>query len=336
MNESARSPSRSDFARAAETITAWRKPLLLTHSRADGDALGCMVAMHSVLKAGGATPRVLLFDPVSPRYEWLLNGVPVEVSATPTDASLNEADGVLILDTCAYSQMEPAADWLRRASVPRIVVDHHVTRDSLADTYLIDETASAACLVIFDWAQVAGWTLDQQASLALYAGIATDTGWFRFSNTDARTLEAVAHLVAGGVSPAAIFEKVYQTESAARFRLLGAVLANVELHDDNRLAVLTITSDLFDRTGADHSDTDDIINYPLQIGRVNASVLLVENSENVVRASFRSKPPDGVRPDLDVSAVAAAFGGGGHRRAAGARVRGTLEEVKRRIVEQMT
>jgi phosphoesterase RecJ-like protein len=274
----------------------------------------------------------MLYEPLPSRYAWLVEGEPVEVLGESLDAAAPGADGVLVLDTCSYSQLEPVADWLKRTSLPKVVLDHHVTRDCQADDYLVDEGASSACLIVHDWARAAGWPLDEQARLAVYLGIATDTGWFRFANTDARTLEAAAKLTRQGVSPAALFEQLYQRETPARFRMLAAALGTMELHHDDRLAVMTVTADMFARTKAGPQDTEDLINYPLQMGSVDVSVLLVERDGNVIRTSFRSKPPSAARPDIDVAAIAATFGGGGHRRAAGARVTGTLDEVKARIV----
>ena len=114
--------------------------------------------------------------------------------------------------------------------------------------------------------------------------------------------------------------------------MLAAALGTMELHHDGRLAVMTVTAEMFARTKAGPQDTEDLINYPLQMGSVDVSVLLVERDGDLVRTSFRSKPPSAVRPDIDVAAIAATFGGGGHCRAAGARITGKLDEVKARIV----
>ena len=324
------------FVRVANVVASWHRPVLLTHARPDGDAVGCLVALRSILRANGARPQALLFEPPPARYAWLLKGEPLAVLQRRDHQALDEADGVIVLDTCTYGQLQPVESWLRQTRLPKVVIDHHVTRDVQAEHYLIDESASAACLILKDWARAASWKLDEQARTALYVGMATDTGWFRFANTDARTLEAAAGLVREGVCPATVFERVYQQESSARFRLLAAALGTVELHDADRLAVMTVTRDLLARTGADAADTEDLINYPLQIADVQASVMLAEHEDNVVRISLRSKPPSGGRRDLDVAAVAATFGGGGHRRAAGARVNGALADVKRLVIERMT
>jgi len=336
MSETPTTNDPERFVRVAELVTTWRRPLLLTHARPDGDALGCLVALRCLLRRGAGEPRAVLFEPPPNRYRWLLEGDPMDVLGGLDDPILGQADGIVVLDTCSYAQLEPVASWLRSADRPIVALDHHVTRDLEAGHYLIDEGASAACLILHDWARAAGWELDAQARLALYVGIATDTGWFRFANTDARTLDVIADLVRGGVDPAAVFEQVYQQESAGRVRLLAAALATLEFHNAGRLAIMTVTREMLARTGAESQDSEDLINYPLQIATVDASVLLAEHDGEVVRLSFRSKPPTQTRPDLDVAAVAAGFGGGGHRRAAGARVCGAVAEIKQRIVVAMT
>jgi phosphoesterase RecJ-like protein len=205
----------------------------------------------------------------------------------------------------------------------------------LADEYLIDETASATALIIHDWAQAAGWPLDDHARLALYVGLVTDTGWFRFANTDARTLTTAAALVASGVRPAQVFEQVYQNEPAARVRLLAAVMSTLELHHHDRLAVMTITRQAFAQTGASPTDTEDLVNYPLQVATVDVSVLLVEQEDGGTRVSFRSKAPSETRPDIDVATVAKDFAGGGHRRAAAARVSAPVDRVKTLVIDRV-
>ncbi|MFQ5490887.1 MAG: bifunctional oligoribonuclease/PAP phosphatase NrnA [Phycisphaerae bacterium] len=317
----------------AQVVAGWHRPLLLSHARADGDAIGSLCAMRQILSALGHQPTALLFEPLQARYAWLPGEDTPEVTDGPSHSAFNHADAIMILDTCAYAQLEPVADWLRQSHLPTLVVDHHVTRDELGDHHVIDPQASATCLVLYEWARHVGWELNEPARIALYVGLATDTGWFRFSNTDQRTLAAAAELVGAGVRPAAVHEHIYQSESPARFRLIAAALAQAQLHHQDRLAVLTLTRRTFQETGAVPADTEDLVNYPLQIATVDVSVLLVEQDDGRVRVSFRSKPPTTDRADVDVSALAKTFGGGGHQRAAAARLEGTIDRVKQTVIE---
>ena len=318
------------FRQAASMLQSWHCPLILTHARADGDALGSVLALRSVLRGLGSSPLCLLFDPVPPPYAFLTEGVPLPVFGQDLGQDdLGDVDGVVILDTCAYAQLTPLADWLRSTSAPIIAVDHHVTRDVPGDAHLIDSTAAAAALIVYDWVRAMDWPLKPAALEALFVGIATDTGWFAFGNADARVLESAAALVREGVRPHDLYIRLYQMERAAKVRLLGAALETLELLDDGRVASMHLTRAAFERCAGGPSDTEGIINEPLRIGSVDVSVLFVESDAGLIRTSFRSKR------DADVAAIAASFGGGGHVNAAGARIPGALPEVRQRVLDRI-
>jgi phosphoesterase RecJ-like protein len=334
------------FAAAAAQIADWKRPLLISHAKPDGDALGSLAAMRSLLRSDRADPVALLFDPVPSRYAVFHRyGAMAIWGGDFGEAELGSIDGVLVLDTCAYGQLGPMADWLRTTSMPKIAVDHHVTRDDLADHYVIDESAAATCLILFDWARALDQPLSAEVCEALYVGIAMDTGWFRYSNTDRRVFGAAADLVSRGVEPHGLYQQLYQRETPARLWLLGAALGTLEFTAEGRLALMTLSSKAVTAAGAAPGDTEDIVNEPLRVDPVLVSVLLVEEGEGLIRASFRSKPPVGYgcpfppsqawAKDVDVAEVAKTFGGGGHARAAGARVGGTLAEVRRRITDHL-
>jgi len=373
------------YIEAASRIASWRRPLLVAHEKPDGDALGSLVALRALLQSQGLQPMVLLFDSIPARYELFRRFPPIPVLGRDLHLSdLNACDAVIVLDTCTYTQLRPLADWLRAAAQPKLAVDHHATRDDLADFYLVDESAAATCLILFDWALTAKWPIEVDTAQALFIGMAMDTGWFRHSNTDHNVLIAAADLVTRGVRPHELYEALFLRESAARVRLQSAAIASMELLAKDRAAVMTLTRRAIADAGATVADTEDIVNEPLRIASVIVAVLLVEHDDGVVHVSFRSKSPPDVsadapdplspsggsdeptesqtsrpgregpggsegrvrglqdlryrgepRPDIDVSALAQIFGGGGHRRASGARIPGPLQEVRRRIVESL-
>lgn len=333
-------PDDGTLTEIAAAIQRLRHPLLLSHAKPDGDALGSLVAMRSFLGQLGVEARALLFDPLPSRYAVFnrYESMPVWKS-TVEEADLADVDGVIVLDTCTYNQLSPIADWLRTATVPKIAVDHHVTRDDLADHYVVDESAAATCLILYEWAQAMGWSIEKDTGEALLIGMAMDTGWFRHANTDARVLSACADLAQRGVRSHELHQELFLRESPGRVRLLGVALGAMQLHARQRMAVMALTSEAITRVGATKADTEDIVNEPLRIGSVVVSILLVEDTDGPVRVSFRSKPPlvgGDDDADVDVAALAAAFGGGGHTRAAGARIDGKLSEVQRSIVERVS
>ena len=262
------------FAEAAAHLATWRRPLLISHSRPDGDALGSLIAMRSLLKGRGIDALVLLFDPWPERYAFLSGLGPTPVLGNDlAESDLADRDGVVILDTCTYNQLEPIADWLRAVTIPKLAVDHHLTREELADVHLIDESAAANCLILYEWAQAIDWGIDCEAGEALFVGIGMDTGWFRHSNTDPRVLAAASDLVARGVRPYELYGHLFQRESIRRVRLLGAAIHSLEILAGDRFAVMALASDAFRRAGATPDDTEDIVNEPLRIASVAVSVL---------------------------------------------------------------
>lgn len=332
-------PDRKVFLEVTEAIAQWRRPLLITHAKPDGDALGSLAAMRSFLKGRGADPMALLFDAIPDCYALFRRYNPMPVwGDSVRDGDLAGIDGVIMLDTCTYSQLEPIADWLRATDVPKLAVDHHVTREDLADHYLIDESAAATCLILHAWAQALDWEIPHDTAEAMFVGIAMDTGWFKHSNTDARVLAAAADLLSRGVGANELHEQLFHRETPARVRLLGVALGSLELLANNRLAVMMLSSEALQKAGATPADTEDIVNEPLRIGSVVVSVLLVEQEKELIRASFRSKAPketDPSIPDIDVARIAQKFNGGGHKRAAGARVAGRIDEVCTRIAQHL-
>ncbi len=325
----------SSFEQATAFIKACHKPLLITHTKPDGDALGSMLAIADMIKAQGCAPTCLLYEPLPERYARICGGDYIILDATSLTSQLDEHDAVIVLDTCAYGQLSPVADWLRESSLPKLAVDHHVTRDSLADVYLVDESAAANCLILYEWAQSQGWKISTQTARAMLVGISTDTGWFHHSNTDSRVFSAVATLISCGADCHELYAQLYEQDTLARVRLVGEALSSLKMHGDNRLAVMTLSADAFARAGASLADTEGIINEPLSIQSVIVSLLLVEQTDGQTRVSFRSKQPlDEKTIDVDVAALAGKFGGGGHRRAAGARFQGKPAEVAILVVAE--
>lgn len=316
-----------------DSMTAWldevHRPLLISHARPDGDALGGLAGLDLALRRRGQEPTVALFDVFPRRYAFLEGLTTWQNWDAAREVLAGECDAVVILDTCSLSQLEPIVDYLR--SAPRIlVVDHHGTRDEIGaregDLRVIDERAGAACLILAEWIRAAGVALDASIATALFVGIATDCGWFRYSNTDGRLMRVAAELLEAGVPMQGIREAIYQQDEPARLRLLARALRSLQLHADDALATMELRAADFEAAGADMTMTEDFVNEPLRLGCVETSVLLTDAGEGVIRANFRSKRA------LDVSALASRFGGGGHARAAGARLRGSWEQVVPRLI----
>ncbi len=332
--------------RAGRKLRDWKRTLILTHDRPDGDAIGAIGAMKRIIEAQGAQAEAYLYAEPPPRYQFLadacaLSRWPMPGGRVPAPASMADLegrfDGVVILDTCTWNQLEPAAEFLRSTHLPKIVIDHHPTREDLTAQSpelieLIDEQAASASGLLYEWAGRMGWQMDGPAREAIFSGIATDTGWFRFPSVDGQTLRAAAELIDAGVRPDIMYARLYEGHRPARLRLLREALETLRMIDGGVFALMWLTKAMFLMSDAQPSDSEDIVNEPLAIGSVVVSVLLSDMGDGVIRVNFRSRSPEIAGRDVDVSAIAAQFGGGGHRRAAGARVKGSLDDVREQVI----
>lgn len=324
-------PARIGLGETVARLEAASRIVITTHTRADGDAVGSMVALQGLLRGRGKTATAYLHEPVLDRYAFLTESEKLlvwDVASSPR--VLGDADLVLLVDTCASAQLGKLAGPIKSAPVRRLAMDHHVTRDDVVEEVFFDESAGACAQIVLQVCDHAGWPIDGYMATALFTALATDTGWFRFANADRAVFVAGARLVKAGARPNELYERLYLSDCEARARLIGAVLSSFELYADGRLAVIRITQELLTRCRATREMTEEIINEPQRVGSVNAVLLLVEPlGDGPVRASFRSKR------GLDVAAVAARFGGGGHERAAGARIAGTLDSVAAQVLPVM-
>ncbi|MBN2136788.1 MAG: DHH family phosphoesterase [Sedimentisphaerales bacterium] len=324
-----------DFARVVELIGKSGIVLITSHTKPDGDACGCTVAMCEALRGMGKKVQPLFLSPLPGWYEFLLDEeVPVlgkDVSVEElANGRLGKFDLVIIVDADSYSQIGDFGKYLKQNESPVLVIDHHMTSDGVGDVQIVDSSAAATGLILLDIFEYAGWDLSVRAAEALFAAIATDTGWFEFNNTDKRVYSAAARLAEAGAESAKIYEKLYHNFSYARFKLMLAMLDTLELHFGGRFATQHILQCDFERTGTTSADTESLINECHRIGTVEASALFVEFEDGRIRCSLRSKN------GIDVSEIAGKFGGGGHKAAAGTFLPGPMEEAKRLIVGEMS
>jgi phosphoesterase RecJ-like protein len=317
------------------SVTTWlaqcQRPLVISHQRPDGDSLGAMAAMALALQRRGVHPLSALYEPFPPRYAFIAPLITWCQWEDVRDVAPGDCDAVILLDTCALSQLEPVAAFLTQAP-PTLVIDHHATHDPIAmragDLRVFDDTASATCLMVAEWARIVGLEYDEPLATALFTGIATDCGWFRFSNTDARTMRLAADLVEAGADASRTYGAIYQQDPPARLRLIAHMLDHLELKADGKLAVMYLRRADFEATGADSTMTSELVNEATRLASTEATLLFTEESDGTIRVNFRSKR------SLDVSALARRFGGGGHARAAGARLRGEWERVVPRAIAE--
>ncbi|MCZ2341764.1 MAG: bifunctional oligoribonuclease/PAP phosphatase NrnA [Bacteroidales bacterium] len=307
-------------------LVAWIRQhhsfLLMTHIRPDADGMGSQLALAEALRAIGKQARVVVASTIPPRYHFLdPDGTRIE-RYRPANPTFQEVDAVIILDTGTWNQLGDFGDFLRNSGKPNAVVDHHQTQDDLGGMACIDTSAEACGRLAYELIRALEAPINPEAANSLYMALATDTGWFRHSNTTAATFTLAAELVALGATPTPLYEKLYEDAPISRLRLTGKALERLQVCLDGQVAFTEVYLSDYADTGAVPGDTEDLINYPRSIQGVEVAVIFIEQPEGGTKISFRA------RSRVDVSAIAQQFAGGGHRLAAGARANGTLPDVK--------
>ena len=323
-----------NFKKAIDLINKFNKWVVISHTRPDGDAVGCMKSFCDIAGQLGKKARPLLLSPPAKWYQSIFD-VPVQVLGNDIklqelqNGSFGRFDLVVILDTNSYVQLAEFHKWLKTSKIPALVIDHHLTGDELGTVEIIDSTAAATGEIVFDLLKYAGWEITPAIANALFVAISTDTGWFRFDNTDSRVLNNTAEMVGLGVKVSEVYHKIFQNYSQARLKLLGRMLENIELHCDDKIALQFIMRADFDATGAIGSDTEDFVNECQRINTVEAAALFVELKDGGFRCSLRSNG------SVDVRQIAQKFGGGGHKVASGVNLEGPLHAAKKMILDEL-
>lgn len=309
-------------ARALDLLRSGRRFLLCGHVRPDGDCLGSQVALARVLTAMGKDVWIQNADAPEPRYDYLASEVKFGVY---TGGDLPRHDVSVLLDFCELSRtgaMEPA---LAAHASKKLVIDHHVPPGApWWDEAYVDVRASATGLLVRRIAAQLGVKLDAAAARGVFTSLVTDTGWFKYSNTDTETLTAAAEMTALGVVPNVVYSALHQRQPLGHPPALARAIERLEYFADGRLAVVDIPLGPED-SGA--LDTDEVLDILRAVERVEVVLLLREVPTGGVKLSARSKS------DFDVHALARQFGGGGHKKASGATISGSsIADVRTRLV----
>lgn len=311
-------------------LATMERIVLTTHPNPDGDALGSQYAMYHMLVGMGKDVRIVNIDPMPENLRFLNGAVTFETwdPAQHTEL-LGGVDGIVALDFNHCSRMRAMADTACGSPARRIVIDHHLEPQPFADVYLSLPEASSTAEIVYDLLEQSDVELTRDIALGLYVGIMTDTGSFRFDRTTPRVHQIAARLIGMGVQPQDIYRKIYDDYPMGRTALLGKILANIEPHFDGRVTTLAVSRTMFNDTGTTIEDVENVVNYGLGIRGVEVTALITELDDGH-KISFRS------RGRYSVNDIAADFGGGGHRLAAGARMdERDGEKVRDRVVDRL-
>ncbi len=305
-----------------------KRAILTTHLNADGDGAGSQVAFGSWLRARGIEAWIVNPTPFPDRYRFLLDDPSWIVDAArPESAKLcEEADVAVVLDTGEKHRIGRTRPLIK--ALPTIVIDHHPEGEGAIEGVSFRAVdASATGEMVFDILSVAGGPWSEEAVRGMYVAILTDTGGFRFSNSTALCHHVVGELIARGVKPDVMDRAVFGCVPLRRFRLLRHTLEYLEVDDDSGVAWVTVPAKAYKELGAVPDDLESIVDYPRSIEGVKVALLFRETKANTTKVSFRSNGP------VDVNVLARRFGGGGHVRAAGALVVGSIENVRAEVLE---
>lgn len=317
---------RADIQRLATQLAAGQRVALSTHISADGDGCGSEAALARLLGQMGVAAHIVNPTPWPSMFDYLLNDDVVNRTAEGVVA-LRGIDRLIVLDISDVRRLGALADTVRALPVPKLVIDHHLPGEEPPGTVNISDTAACATgELIFDFAETLGLQITPPIATALYTAILTDTGGFRFSNTSPRCHAIAARLLAAGVDPEAMYKRIYASVPRGRLQLLRDALDSLEVDEPHGIAWVTIADGALEKYGVTAEDLDGIAEYPRSIAGVRLALLFRDLGHGKVKISFRS-----VR-GMDCNALAKRFGGGGHARASGALVSGTVIEVREEVL----
>lgn len=315
---------------AIECLAAELKPgrtvALSTHINADGDGCGSEAALARLLAQRGLKVRIVNPTPWPSMFQFLLGG-DIEEQSEHGSRALRGIDTLLVLDISDVKRLGTLAESVRALRVPKLVIDHHQPGDEPpGPVMLADTTACATGELIFDVACVLGLDITPAIARALYTALLTDTGGFRFSNTSPRCHAIAGQLLARGVDPEEMYQRIYASVSVGRLHLLRAALESLGVDAAAGLSWISLPAGVLERYGVRSEELDGLVEHARSIEGTRMAIFFRDLGRGHVKVSFRSTG------SVDVNRFARPFGGGGHAKASGALIAGTLDEVRDRVL----
>ena len=296
--------------------------LLLSHAIPDGDSIGSLLGMHQALKILGKKSRMLLQDPVPRIYNYLPGSSEV-MSPARFDG---EVENVIFLDCADEERAGQELLTLLSSRTFTINIDHHQSNTMFGDMNYIQPNMAATAEILYHLAKILPVEINPPLANALYAGIVQDTGSFHHSNTSAETFRIAADLLECGVDLAETRINLFESKSRAEMSLLICALKSMQFSADGKLAWMTVTYKEAENLGVLDLHPEGIINHTLMIEGVEVGMLFRETKPGTIKVGYRSKGK------VDVAHLASAFGGGGHRQAAGVTMEGTMDQIKDQVI----
>jgi phosphoesterase RecJ-like protein len=303
--------------------------LVTTHVQPDGDAIGSLLAMADMLEQMGKRVFAYLDEPISHLYSFLPSSPALSTDIEQLRAFVDEAG----VDICAIALDCGEADRMGRYQdiflgiSPLLVIDHHLSHQNFGDYRWVDPQRSSTGEMVYEISESLGQTPTYEGAFSLYVAICTDTGSFRYECTGARTFEIAGRLVALGVNPNHLANLIYDNYSPERLDLMQRVLATLELSENQQIACIYVTREMFERSRALTQDAEGFVEYARAIRSVKVAVFVKENKSEIISVSLRAKG------EFNVASIAKKFGGGGHRNAAGCKFPAdSIDSVREKVI----
>lgn len=309
----------TEFKRLEELMTGAQTFFLAGHLNPDGDTIGCMLAIGSVLKRLGKKVTLFSQDPVPANLRFLPN-----VRGIRSRLPKGKFDAAILLE-CSTPARGGALEPVLKRCGKVVNIDHHKTSEFYGDINIVEPHSSSTAEIVYRLFHNMTVNVSRREASCLYTGMVTDTGRFHFPATSPRTMEIASRLMETGFKFSRINDLLYATKALESLKILGRAMESLELKSGGKLAVMTLTRADFEGFGARAEHAENVINYGMMPPGVKAAVMFREEHERV-SVTFRS------RGHLDVSLVAKSFGGGGHRNASGCRLKLTLGEARTRVL----
>lgn len=310
------------WERIVDVINGGKKFIITTHLFSEGDAIGSELALKRFLCDLNKEAVIVNNEKLPPVYSCFDPDKDVKfLRSKDVNINLDNFDAIFMVDVADWGQLGDFADMIKASQITKVCIDHHPTNPGYADINVIDKGASSAGELIYDLIIHMNGELTLELATPLYLSIATDTGWFKFSNTSAKAFKACSALIEAGVKSQIIYEKLYHNKHASYLKLLNLMLGALSSECDGQLVWTKVTKKMIKSSGVEFVDTDVMIDLIRAVNEVEVVVIFRELGERKTKVSFRSKHT------IDVSKLASDFGGGGHVRAAGASLEEPIDTV---------
>ncbi|KHE93120.1 MAG: bifunctional oligoribonuclease/PAP phosphatase NrnA [Candidatus Scalindua rubra] len=310
------------WQKIVDIINEGKKFIITTHLFSEGDAIGSELALKRFLCGLNKDALIVNNEALPAVYRCFDTDRDVKfLKNKDVNINLNDFDAIFIVDVADWSQLGDFADMIKDSSITKVCIDHHASNPGYADINVIDKDASSAGELIFDLITFMKGEITLEIATPLYLSIATDTGWFKFSNTSANALKACSDLIEIGVKSELIYEQLFQNKHMSYLTLLSLALGILRTECDGKAVWTKITKDMIKSSGVPFVDTDVIIDLVRAVKEVEVVIIFREIGDRKTKVSFRSKHT------VDVARLASDFGGGGHVRAAGASINEPIDTV---------